>query len=85
MSIWLHIKACVLYPLYSTANVKKTLEANVKKTLDAKRTLAYGLEFRKFKRRLNIFVFFCDVESKINSNNTNRSNNNNYTSCWEQN
>ena len=33
-----------------------------KKTLDARRTLAYGLEFRKFKRRLNViksfFLFF---------------------------
>jgi len=26
----------------------------LKKTLDARRTLAYGLEFRKFKRRLNV-------------------------------
>jgi hypothetical protein len=30
-----------------------------KKTLDARRTLAYGLEFRKFKRRLNVIKYFC--------------------------
>jgi hypothetical protein len=30
-----------------------------KKTLDVRRTLAYGLEFRKFKRRLNVIKRFC--------------------------
>jgi hypothetical protein len=30
-----------------------------KKTLDARRMLAYGLEFRKFKRRLNVIKHFC--------------------------
>jgi hypothetical protein len=29
-----------------------------KKTLDARRTLAYGLEFRKLKRRLNVIKCF---------------------------
>jgi hypothetical protein len=30
-----------------------------KKMLDARRTLAYGLEFRKFKRKLNVIKRFC--------------------------
>jgi hypothetical protein len=60
-----------------------------KKKLDARRTLAYGLEFRKLKRRLNVikcffYFYFCDAESKISSNNTTRSNNSDHTSCWEQ-
>jgi hypothetical protein len=45
-------------PFYKQFNFWK-VKSMFKKTLDVRRTLAYGLEFRKFKRRLNVIKRFC--------------------------
>jgi hypothetical protein len=55
----------MLHYFNSLANIDKLIQSiwhclapMFKKTLDARQTLAYGLEFRKFKRRLNVIKLF---------------------------